>query len=268
MNALRDRYGPVAVVTGAAAGIGAAFAEALAREGFELVLVDVNEQALASVAERVRGLGAQVRVLAADLSEPADVARVTAVLDEPATHLLVNNAGLSQVGEFIGVPLATHRRTLAVNCAATLELVYAAARAMAARGRGGIIILSSNSGVLHTPFVAHYAGTKAYALALAEALYEELRERGVDVLAVIPGLTRTPGLASAGLDERQAGALLIDAAHVATDALLALGRSPRVMPNPLDRLGASLLNVFMPRGLALSLNAKSMRRLFPGLKRS
>jgi short-subunit dehydrogenase len=115
--------------------------------------------------------------------------------------------------------------------------------------------------------VANYAGTKAYGLALGEALYPELRPHGVDVLSVIAGLTRTPGLRAAGLDESVAGSLLVTPQVVAEGALAALGKGPRYIPNIRDRLGASLLTGLLPRGTALAVNAFTMRRLFPALRK-
>ena len=144
--------------------------------------------------------------------------------------------------------------------------MHRAARKFRQVGQGGIVIISSNSGILHSPFVANYAGTKAYALALGEALYSELRPHGVDVLSVVPGLTHTPGLAAAGLDASVAGSLLVAPQVVAEGALKALGKTPRFVPNFRDRLGASALLGLLPRAAALSVNAFTMRRLFPRLR--
>jgi short-subunit dehydrogenase len=267
-GALRARYGPCALVTGAGAGIGAAFALALAERGLDLCLVDVDAEALAEVAVRAEAAGVAVERRALDLRAPATLERLAARLADEArpVGLLVHNAGISHVGRFDELELAAHRDALDLNCRAGLHLVHAAARAMRARGRGGLVLLSSNSGVLHAPLVAHYAATKAYLLALGEALHEELRPHGVDVLALVPGLTRTRGLASAGFDERAAGALLLEPEAVVERALAALGRSPRCTPNPRDALGAAILGL-LPRRHALALTERSMRRLFPRLGR-
>ncbi len=207
-----------------------------------------------------------MRVLVADLLDPADRARAVAALDDAEVHLLVNNAGVSELGAFVDVSLAAHERTLALNCGASLALVHAAASRFVARGRGGIVLLSSNSGVIHSPFVAHYAGTKAWALALGEAIHEELRPRGVDVLVVVPGLTRTPGLlGDTGFDERAAGRLVVDADVVAERSLARLGKDASYAPNPLDRLGAAFMRA-LPTKRALALNARTMKRFFPKLR--
>ncbi len=266
-QAVRARYGPYALVTGAGAGIGAAFALALAEHGLHLCLVDVDAGALSEVAKRAEAAGVGVEPLALDLRAPASLELLAARLADEArpVGLFVSNAGISHVGRFAEIDLDAHLAALELNCRAGLHLVHAAARAMRARGRGGLVLLSSNSGVLHAPLVAHYAATKAYLLALGEALHEELRPDGVDVLALVPGLTRTRGLAASGFDEGAAGALLLDPEAVVERALAALGRSPRCTPNPRDALGAAILGL-LPRRHALALTKRSMARLFPWLR--
>jgi short-subunit dehydrogenase len=266
MASLRSKYGPRAMVTGAGAGIGEAFVEALAALGFEQLLVDVNGEALARVAAKARAARSDAAVLQADLTRDADLARVEQALEDPRIGLLINNAGISNLGEFADISIEQHEQVLALNCRATLRLVHRAARKFRQAGQGGIVIISSNSGLLHSPFVANYAGTKAYALALGEALYAELTPHGVDVLSVVPGLTHTPGLAAAGLDTAMAGSLMVSPSVVAEGSLQALGNTPRFIPNFRDRLGASALLGLMPRAAALSLNAFTMRRLFPRLR--
>lgn len=261
MTDFTRRYGPAALVTGAGAGIGEAFADALAARGLDLVLVDVDARGLDRVAMRLSGR-VDVRVVHADLATPEGIARVTAEIADPRVGLVVSNAGVSHLGHFVEIALTDHELALEVNVRATLHLVHAAGRHMRARKRGGIVLVSSNSGLLHSPYVAQYAGTKAYALALGEALFEELRPFDVDVLTVIPGLTRTAGLDKQGLDAGAAGGLLVAPSVVATRALDALGKKPRCFPNPRDRFGAAFMQMISPRA-ALALTARTMFRFFP-----
>lgn len=254
-----EKHGPCALVTGAGSGIGEAFATALVAKGFEVVLVDVDVRAL----ERVQAaLGPGTRMLPLDLATERGLDDVREVLRDPRIGLVVSNAGVSHLGHFVDIPLADHALALDVNARAMLHVTHTAAQAMRARGRGGILMLSSNSGLLHSPFVASYAGTKAYALALGEAIHEELRPFGVDVLVVIPGLTRTAGLDKQSLDTRVAGKLLVMPEVVAERALAALGETPRVFPNVRDRMGAAILMALSP-ARALALTAQTMKRFFP-----
>jgi short-subunit dehydrogenase len=260
MGSFVARYGKRALVTGAGAGIGAAFAESLAKRGIDLVLVDMDARALDRVALHIGGR-VDVHVVVADLATTEGLARTVALVDDDI-GLVVSNAGVSQVGAFTEISLDVHEHTLDVNARAMLHIVHAAATRMRARGRGGIVMLSSSSGLLHSPFVAQYAGTKAYTLALGEAIHEELRGHGVDVLVVLPGLTRTQGLTRANIDEGAAGQLLTSAHEVAERSLRALGKASRVFPNPRDRFGAALM-LALPRRSALALNARTMLRFFP-----
>jgi short-subunit dehydrogenase len=261
-----SKYGPRALITGAAAGIGEAFAEALAQAGYELVLVDIDRPALEQLAARLQKVGS-AQIIQADLTKSEDLARVEAALDDARVGLLISNAGISHMGSFTEISVEQHEQAVALNCHATLRLVHRAAKRMAQQGQGGIVIMSSNSGLIHSPFVANYAGTKAYGLALGEALYAELRPLGVDIVAVVAGLTRTPGLKAAGVDEALAGRLMVEPRVVAEGALRALGRGPRYIPNVRDRLGAAFLLSMLPRRAALALSVLTMRRLFPALGR-
>ncbi len=263
-GATPGRHGPRALVTGAGRGLGRAFAVALAERGFDLALVDLDAETLASVRREIAQKGRDAHCAAFDLTDRD--ALEAYLRDAPSDiGLVIANAGISHLGAFDAVPLDAHRRALALNCDASLTLAHHYAGRFRARGRGGIVLISSNSGVMHSPYVGHYAATKAYLLSLAESMHEELREAGVDVLGYVPGLTDTPALREAGIDAKAAGPLLLDAAVVAQRGLEALGRGPRAVPNVFDRLGARFL-LSLPRAIALRLNARTMFDLFPGLQ--
>ena len=258
-----DRYGPSALVAGASEGLGAAWAEALARRGLQLVLVARRAAPLEGLAARLRAdHGVGVTALALDLGSDADLDRLFAATAAMEIGLLVHNAAASPIGCFLDVSLEDHRRVLAVNCQAAALLVHHYGRAMAGRRRGGIILMSSMSGLQGTAMVAHYAASKSYLRVLAEGLGNELRPLGVDVLAPLAGPIRTPGY----LTSAPAPSLLTptpcEPAAVVAESLAALGRGATCVPGSRDRVLALVLERVLPRGVAVDLISAVTRRMY------
>jgi short-subunit dehydrogenase len=192
-----DRYGPWAVVTGAAQGVGLAFTEALLDRGCAVVLVDRRPE----VAEVADGLGERTRAVVADLSTPGWLAELDAATADLEIGLAVANAAVSYVGRFLEQPVESRHATVAVNCLATVELAAWALPPMVARGRGGFVVTSSGSALAGTGAVATYSASKAFGLHLAEAIGWELRDTGVDCTAVVAPAMDTPGWRSHAVDE-------------------------------------------------------------------
>lgn len=195
MGGSRESSGPRrrALVTGASAGIGLAFAERLARDGYELVLVARRRERLEALAKRLGGSHeTAVEVLVADLTDAGDLLtveqRVAAV---PGLELLVNSAGFGTAGSFTSLDPDTEEREILLNCLALVRLTRAALPPMVKRGSGGVINVSSMAGFLPSPYNATYGATKAFVNSFTEALAEELRGTGVAVQALCPGFTRT-----------------------------------------------------------------------------
>ncbi|MEZ5410529.1 MAG: SDR family oxidoreductase [Acidimicrobiales bacterium] len=191
-----------ALVTGASAGLGAAFARELAAGGAELVLVARNRERLEALA---RELPVPCDVLVADLADPADVARVAARTaggdrDGSPVDLLVNNAGFGTVGDFVDRPIEGEERQVAVNVVALQRLTHAAGAAMVARGSGTILNVASVAGFRPAPRSATYGATKAFVVGFSRAVAAELAPRGVAVTCLCPGLTRTEFHQRAGYD--------------------------------------------------------------------
>ncbi|QCW50298.1 SDR family oxidoreductase [Nocardioides dongxiaopingii] len=182
---------PTALVTGATAGIGHAFAVHLARHGHDLVLVARDAGRLEQVAADLRAAhGVDVEVLVADLVEPDQLARVEArVADrERAVDLLVNNAGFGLKKRFLDNPVEAEEAMLAVLVTAVLRLSHAALGAMTERGSGGIINVSSVAAFLPR---GSYSAAKAWVNSFSEWAANEYRAQGVTVMALCPGFTKT-----------------------------------------------------------------------------
>jgi short-subunit dehydrogenase len=261
-----ERYGPWALVVGSAEGIGAGYADALAARGLHLVLLDRQGAALAAQAARLRTRhpSLHVRELVVDLT---DLARLTAAIDEIADldiGLLVANAAFSVTGQWLDVSLADKLSHVQVNCAAVTVLVDRLSRSMVARGRGGIIVMSSMAGKLGGPRVAAYAATKAFDLVLAESLWSELAPHGVDVLAVLPGSTRTPGFEASLARTPPRQVYVMAPEDVVREALAALGRGPQLVVGRRNRLTDAVLQRLLPRRTAVRLVARSTTFLRSG----
>lgn len=235
----RSRYGPWALVAGAGVGLGAAYARQIAERGLDLVLLDRDPGPLGTTAATIRRQhGVEVQELVAELGHPNVAARVGNAIGGREVGLVVYNAALGTVAPFLELAPEHLDAMLAVNCRAPVQVVRALAPAMAARGRGGIVLMSSMSGNVGSAQLAMYAASKAFALVLGDALWVELRAHGVDVLVVQPGSTRTPGWESS---QPAAGTTLpvMEADDVVREALAALGVEPLVIPGELNREGAA-----------------------------
>jgi short-subunit dehydrogenase len=257
------RYGPWALVAGAAVGLGAEYARQLAARGLRLLLVDRDAAALQATAAALAGADAEVLAVVADLAR-ADVGETLA--RAAAGHdvgLLVYNAAIGSVGRFLDMTPAQSLAMVDVNCRGPLVLVHAFAPAMVARGRGGIVLMSSMSGNFGSEHLAVYAATKAFDLVLGDALWAELRHHGVDVLAVQPGSTRTPGWQSSQPPELQGpGPHVMEPADVVAEALAALGDGPNLVCGETNRQGAAMLAT-MPRRQAVDVMSGITRTLVP-----
>ncbi len=180
-----------ALVTGSTAGIGLSFARRLAAQGHDLVLVARNEERLAQVADQLRReYGVETEVLAADLADRSALARVEARVADRArpVDLLVNNAGFGLKHPFLQNSVEDEQAMLDVLVTAVLRLTHAALGAMVERGDGAIVNVSSVAGYLPR---GTYSAAKAYVTALSEWADLTYRERGVRVMALLPGFTRT-----------------------------------------------------------------------------
>jgi len=179
---------PLAMVTGASAGIGAAFARRLSRDGYRLILVARRANRLEDLARELGG----AETLAADLTAEADLRRVEARIDAASDlELLVNNAGFGLAGRFFETPVEGHARMHQLHVCATMRLSHAALRGMAARGQGGLINVSSVASFSQNPGSVSYCATKAWMTSFTEGLHLDLLSAGsaVRVQALCPGFT-------------------------------------------------------------------------------
>lgn len=181
------------LITGASDGIGAVYADRIARRGVNLILVARRVDKLAHLANRLRTeTGAHVEVLAADLARPEDLARVeTRLRGDGSITGLINNAGIAGEQSFVETDPAHLTGMIDLNVLAVMRLSSAIAPRLAEKGAGAIINITSVTALMPESFAAVYPATKAFVLAFTEALHAQLGPRGVHVQAVLPGITRT-----------------------------------------------------------------------------
>ena len=264
MTAFRDKYGPWALVTGAAQGIGASYVEQLAARGLNVVLVDKESGRLADLAARVRDR-VQVREVVVDLADPDAVMRALASVGDLEIGLFVANAAHAATAPWLQIPLDDKLRQVRVNAVSVTQMTDVLSRAMVKRKRGGIIIMSSMAARLGSPRVSTYAATKAFDLILAESLWAELREHGVDVLAVQPGTVRTPGFEDSLRPGQKLPAQIkvMEPGDVAREALNALGKHPSIVAGRSNKAASALLTRFLPRKVAIAMMARTTRAMYP-----
>jgi uncharacterized protein len=212
-----------ALVTGASSGIGAIYADRLARRGYNLILVARNRGRLEKLAKRLSGeTGRAVEIVAADLNEKADLSRVEQVLrDNADITLLVNNAGVGATTPLLASDVDKMSDMIALNVNALMRLTYAAVPGFVARGGGTIVNIASSVGVAPEVLNGVYGGSKAFVLALTRSLQHELKDKNVRVQAVLPGATATDFWELAGLPVQHLPSEIVMKAEDTVDAALA-----------------------------------------------
>lgn len=245
------RYGPWALVAGGSRGLGAAFADEIARRGVNLLLVARHAEPLEQTAARLRRERAvEVVPIAADLADLATIDQVASAASARQVGLVVANAALAPSGPFRDTGAAQIAAAVDLNCRASALLARLFLPAMADRGQGGIIFVSSLAGLQGVPALATYSATKAFLIALGEALWAEHSHSGVDVLTVCPGAVSTPGYQQAA---SRAAPGTTSPQIVATTALEALGHGFRVVPGGLNKFTAFTLQRLAPKRAAIAI---------------
>jgi hypothetical protein len=252
-----------ALVTGASSGIGEEFARALARRGMNVVLAARREDRLRTLADALRASwGVEAAAVPIDLAKPGAAGVLWLEASDGRTiHLLVNNAGFGLKGRFDELPAERQTEMVRVNCTAPLELAHFAIRDMRPRGEGGLINVASIAGYQPIPYLATYAASKAFLVALSEALAEENREAGVRVVTLNPGPVATEFQDVAGTVFGTNPPGLRTAEEVVAAALAALERGERtVTPGFINHLSTYVVRV-APRSAVLRAAKTIMKKM-------
>jgi len=257
----REQYGKWAVVAGASEGLGAAYAEELASRGLNLVLVARRSEVLQLLAaELSTKYEVETKIIVQDLSAPDAAEQIVRNIIDLEIGLLVYNAAFSAIGPFLEHPLEGHLREIHTNAFTPLKLVYLLAQQMLERRRGGILLMSSLSAFQGSAYISTYSATKAFNIVLAEGLWEEWREQGVDVLVCVSGAVKTPNyIASEPEPTGGLGDMTMNPEPVVREALNALGKRPYVIPGRVNRLASFIMRHLLPRKVAVQFMGRVLR---------
>jgi uncharacterized protein len=260
-----------ALVTGASAGIGAAYVRALAAQGTNLVLVARNVERLEKLAQECRtDRGVDVEVLAADLSDSRQLAQVENRLSgSPRLDLVVNNAGIGTFGAFHQHTVDDELREIDVNVGALVRMTHAAVASMTRHGSGTVLNISSIMALAPFPGSATYAASKAFVSSFSEALHEELRGTGVSVTVALPGIVETEFMERADAHHLDGvpGFVSLKPEFVAQATLRAARKGKAVsIPGFGYRIVAALVGA-TPRAALRRFNAVGARSRFGALRR-
>jgi len=258
------RYGNWALVAGAAEGIGRGFVSVLAARGYNIILVDRNVPAMTGLSQNIRlEYGVETTELALDLAAPDAAARCMEAVSRTGCRLLVYVAASSKISTFTKLDAGDIEGFLDVNTRTLLRLIHAFSRDLVQQGRpGGIILLSSLAGLVGPQFSAVYAATKSFSIRLTEALYDELKPAGVDILACCPGPVSTPAYWQSKPNLDKIRPSFTSPQQVAGYAMRNLGRRMICIPGLANRLQYFFLLNLIPRRLARRLVNQAMKRMY------
>ena len=252
------KYGPWALVAGASEGLGAAFCQALAKMGFNLVIVARRENLLQSLASQYKAeWGIEVKCIAADLAQPNAIERIGKDTKDIPIGLLVYNAAFAPIGPVAQTSLEQLLMVVDTNVRGPVGLVHTLLPSLKEH-KGGVILMSSLAGNQGSPRIATYSASKGFNSIWGQGLWHELQPLGIDVTVCCAGAIRTPGYEKA---ENKEAPGTLDAITVASAALNALGKKPFIIPGGTNKIAAFVMNRILPRKWAIKLMASATQNL-------
>jgi hypothetical protein len=261
---LRHKYGTTALIAGASEGIGAAFAEILAKNKIDLVLIARRPQPLEKLAEELKEKhNVNVCCISCDLSGDGALEEITDGLTGKEIDILIYNAALSHIGPFIEYNTKDYLNMMRVNMTTPLQMVHFFGDKMLKRRRGAIVLMTSLAGFQGSGYLSVYAATKAFNRVLAESLWYEWKENNVDVIACCAGATLTPGYIKS--NPGNAGFFapkVLRPSQLAEECLKKLGLKPAIIPGRGNRLASFFMQRILPRKQAIITMGDNTKRLY------
>ena len=237
MNNLKNKYGTKALVTGGSSGMGKAFANELAKQGIEPILIARSIDKLKETAKAIfEEHNVKPQIFSVDLSDENAINKFLSEIENQSIGLLIHCAGMENNGSFLKINEGKELQMIKLNVTSTYLLTNHFARKMAKIKKGGIILVSSMAGLMATPYFSNYAATKSYVHNLGLSLYPELKMHNVDISVLAPGLTETNMVADNGIDWSKLPMKSMKPSEVALIALNNLGKKGTIIPGFMNKM--------------------------------
>lgn len=258
------KYGPWAIVAGAAEGLGEAYSTALATRKMNLIMVDYQLSRMEKLADNLEKVYSIKTIqLHLDLSQKGADNQIIKMAKDFDVGLLIYNAAYSLIKPFVEHTSEELDTFISVNAKTQIQLVHAFSKRLIHEKRGGgILLMSSLAGLIGMQLVSPYAATKAFAWNLAEALNHELKQYNIDVMACLAGMTDTPAYRRSNPTFGFFKPAIMSPDKVAESALKSLGKKARFIPGFSNRLNYFILTRLMPRKMAASVANKTMGKMY------
>lgn len=261
---LQKKYGQVALVAGASEGLGAAYARTLAKHGMDLVLIARRKEQLAATCKTIADeFKVDVTSIACDLADKNALDVIQEHIKGIDVGFMVYNAALPYIGPFLNLPAMEHEKIATVNMVTPLKMVHHFGSRMMAKGKGGIVLMTSLAGLQGSGFLATYASTKAFNLVLAESLWYEWKNKGVDIIGCCAGATATPNFINSkpgktGSIEPQ----IQSPEEVVAECLKKIGHAPSFISGGGNRLASYFMRHFVSRKKAINIISDATRKMY------
>ena len=261
---LIQKYGRTALIAGASEGIGASFAYYLAAAGMDLILIARRVQPLGQLAELLKNEHKiNVTCTSCDLADPDALRQIQESINDREINLLVYNAAQSYIGPFTMNSAEDNSRITRLNMITPLNMVHYFGEKMLVKKRGAVILMTSLAGFQGSGFLTLYAATKAFNRILAESLWYEWKDRGVDVIACCAGATATPGYLNSNPGRSGFFVPRVQSPEeVVKECLRKLGSQPSVITGSGNRFASFIMQKILPRKLAITIMGDTTRKMY------
>lgn len=261
---LKQKYGQRALVAGASEGIGAAFSHHLAAEGIDLVLISRGKEKLDQLAASLRNTyPIEVTCIYGDLSDRNAAMLIKEQVKDLQINLLVYNAALSFIGPFEKNSIEDQNKLTQTNMLTPMNMLKLFGEPMLQKGKGAVILMASLAGFQGSGFLSAYAASKAFNRVLAEGLWYEWKNRGVDVIACCAGATATPNFIETKPEKASPFAPKVQAPEeVVSECMKALGKKPSFISGKGNRIASFFMQKIMPRKMAITIMGDTTRKMY------
>jgi short-subunit dehydrogenase len=261
---LKQKYGSLALVAGASEGLGAAYASYLASEGIDLILVARRKEPLELLANSLKDTyKVKIECLSCDLANSTATQEIKAAVGSRKIDILVYNAAIPHIGAFENNPVGSNNQMAQANMVTPMNLVQLFGAEMLERKKGAVIMMASLAGFQGSGFLTVYAATKAFDRVLAEGLWYEWKDRGVDVIACCAGATATPNFIKTKPEKASFFAPRVqEPEEVVKECFQQLGKTPSFITGRGNKFASFIMQRLLPRQLAITIMGDTARQMY------